>query len=517
MSKKTKIFFTIFCLVIFALINNISDVLQKPILTAKAADVALPSENKASQLDRENTDVTSDVSNGILFDDSGEDGKKIIEQDDLEIMLDGRGNVIGWKRKQNENDVPFQLPSRNTRTDEEGNTIIEVDDPDSIIFDQKLFEVEKLPEIRPVDEAAIELAEAYSAAAEAPRPFMAAQNGRINFYYGTMNPRIICRPLRLTDIELEPGEQIKNVHISDSARWSVSGAWSGDLESLVTHVILKPQLPDIAANLLIHTDRRTYSIELISLTTEQYMPHVGFLYPETTQQANIADSESWENLLKQYQLANNEKAEKNEKNKQSNARLADPASIYMDYAIKVTRGENIAWKPKHAYAASGKTYIVMPDKMQITESPVFFVKQNGREKLTNYRVEGNIYIIDRIFDLGILTVGKDRVAISRKTPIGKPEKEITPAKKTDTAPKKGNTRSLSTPISEDTTPTAAAMPEKKPIEADVPNKEYSSEKKDDMENTKPVDRDWKSSWDTLLKKYGMDGTSKTREGQKNGE
>jgi type IV secretion system protein VirB9 len=411
-------------------------------------------------------------------------------------LLDGNGNAIGWKRKQDESELPFQLPSRNTSTDGEGNTVIEVDDPDSIIFDQKLYEVEKLPEIRPVDAAAIELAKAYSDASEAPRPFMASNNGRINFYYGTMNPRVICRPLRLTDIELEPGEQVKNVHISDTARWSVSGAWSGELESLVTHVILKPQLPDIAANLLIHTDRRTYSVELISLTTEQYMPFVGFLYPETAQRTNAADSESWGNLLKQYQLANDAQAREKEKTTRGDARLADPATIYMDHTVKVTSGKNIAWKPKDVYSANGKTYVIMPEKMQVTEAPVFFIKQNGREKLTNYRVEGNIYIIDRIFDVGILTVGKDRVAIYRNTPVGKPEKEPSPAKTAAAAPRRKNRRKAAA-----VTPPPASEPKKEPA---VPEKGV-------REDADPADRDWRSRWHGLIEKYGLDGTPKPGE------
>jgi type IV secretion system protein VirB9 len=521
--------------------------IQRPIPSATAAaDIVMPPENRASQGDRENMNVTSDISNGIFFDDSGKDGKRIIEQGDLEILLDGNGDVIGWKRKQNENELPFQLPSRNTRTDEDGTTIIEVDDPDSIIFDQKLYEVEKLPEIRPVDEVAISLAKAYSEAAEAPRPFMASNNGRIDFYFGTMNPRIICRPLRLTDIELEPGEQVKNVHISDAARWSVSGAWSGELENLVTHVILKPQLPDIAANLLIHTDRRTYAIELISMTTEEYMPRVGFLYPETPKQTSIADSESWENLLKQYQLADEAQAQKNEKNLQSNARLADPATINTEYTIKVTKGKNIAWKPKVVYSAGGKTYVVMPEKMQITEAPVFFIKQNGREKLTNYRVEGNIYIVDRIFDIGILTIGKDRVAIYRKTPVGKAEKEVVSAEIKKDAPRPKEERNKTglsitigsegidfktdyeeeIPVTSDVdTPSPQQKDDKentKPTDdtsspqsvetkdiVDVPKNKDTSQEKDTKENTEPGEKNWEEKWDELLKKYGLEETSNT--------
>jgi hypothetical protein len=141
--------------------------------------------------------------------------------------------------------------------------------------------------------------------------------------------------------------------------------------------------------------------------------------------ASVQDSESWEKLLQQYKLANGIKEA--ESIKQANARLVDPAQIYTDFVIKVTHGRNIAWKPKNAYSANGKTYVVMPEKMQLTEAPIFFIKANGREKLTNYRVEGNIYVIDRLFDLGIMTIGKDRVAIYRKTPLGAPEKETVPA------------------------------------------------------------------------------------------
>jgi type IV secretory pathway VirB9-like protein len=317
---------------------------------------------------------------------------------------------------------------------------------------------------------------------------------------------------------------------------------------------LKPQLPDIAANLLIHTDRRTYSIELISLTTEEYMPFVGFLYPEQPQQTSIADSESWENLLKQYQLANDAQSRENEKKARNNARLADPATIYTGYTVKVTKGKNIAWKPKDVYDANGKTYIVMPDKMQITESPVFFIKQNGREKLTNYRVEGNIYIVDRIFDIGILTIGKDRVAIYRKTPVGVPEKEVIPAIANDTPQptEERNTAGLSIKIgsggvdivtdfeeeihlapaleevkegaketssdtSPQTPPVEATAPVKESVSADVQKRKDSLRKKDDQENTEPAKDDWQTRWEMLIEKYDLSDTNESGKGQKDKE
>ncbi|MDR1943406.1 MAG: TrbG/VirB9 family P-type conjugative transfer protein, partial [Synergistaceae bacterium] len=334
--------------------------------------------------------------------------------DDATPPAGGNGDIV-WGEDPLAN-LSVQLPPRNVRTDENGNTVVEVEDPDSLIFDRKMLDIDSVPLIRSIDEAAVRLAEAYENAKGAPKPYM-QENGRINFYYGTMNPRVVCRPLRLTDIELETGEQVKNVHISDSARWSVSGAWSGGPEDLVTHIIIKPQLPDIAANLLIHTDRRTYSVELVSVVDGQYMPFVGFIYPQAPQETKAADAESWKHLLEQYKLVDNIKTADDVK--EQNARMADPADIYLDYTVTVTKGnKNVPWKPKSVYDVNGKTYIVMPESMTVTEAPAMFIKQSGKEKLTNYRVEKNVYIVDRLFDIGILVVGKDRVAIFRKTPVG---------------------------------------------------------------------------------------------------
>jgi type IV secretion system protein VirB9 len=330
-------------------------------------------------------------------------------------------DILGWGDDPL-NSLPEQLPSRlgEVQRDSDGNPVIEVEDPASAAFDEKMKAIDKVPPARPIDEDALRLARSYHNAASAPKPYLTG-NGRINFYYGTMTPRVVCRPLRLTDIELAPGEQIKNVNISDSARWSVSGAWSGSPGSLVTHIIVKPQLPDIAANLLLHTDRRTYSLELVSVAEGEYMPFVGFIYPEEAIESKAAEDMSWKNLFDQYEAEDRMLARTMSAaaTGEQNARMVDPADIYIDYTVKVTRGPNtLPWKPKSVYDANGKTYIVMPETMKLTEAPVFFIKQGNREKLTNYRVARNVYIIDRLFDLGILTVGRDRVAIYRKTPVG---------------------------------------------------------------------------------------------------
>jgi type IV secretion system protein VirB9 len=187
-------------------------------------------------------------------------------------------------------------------------------------------------------------------------------------------------------------------------------------------VIVKPQVPDIAANMLIHTDRRTYSLEFVSKSDGQFMPYVGFVYPEVSGTRKAADAESWKRLLALYKRADDVKvSEAARPATEENARAVDPEKLFTKYTIKTVKGRDIPWKPASAYDAGGHTYIVMPEKMFVTESPAFFIKANGREKLTNYRVEGNIYIIDRLFDIGILQVGGDRVAIYRDVKVAAPD------------------------------------------------------------------------------------------------
>lgn len=315
----------------------------------------------------------------------------------------------------NENsDAAVMLPQRVVKNDGQGRPIIEVQDPASWEFAKSLRKVDSVPDLRDVDKRAVELASAYDKAKEAPKPFIEPNNGRINFYFGTMVPRIVCRPLRMTDIELEPGERVTGLNIADNSRWSIASSTSGTLEMLTTHIIVKPHLPKIATNLLIHTDRRTYAIELISIEEDQYMPFIGFLYPASPSKIGAESEEAWEKLMKEYRLSDEYSAE----TKAYSFNAADPKNINLEYTVKVTRGKNVAWKPKNVYDVEGKTYIVMNENMKFSEAPVIFEKKDKREKLLNYRVHGNIYIVDRLFDIAIMTAGNDRVAITRNKPLG---------------------------------------------------------------------------------------------------
>lgn len=307
---------------------------------------------------------------------------------------------------------------------DDGTYVVEIENPESKAFDDKIEIVDSPPPLRSVDKIAQELAVAYDKAEKAPQPYL-EPSGRINFYFGTMTPRIVCRPLRLTDIELEAGEMVQSVNIADSARWSVAPATSGRVDNLVTHVIVKPMIPDIATNLVIHTDRRTYMLELVSITSGQYMSFVGFIYPNESNNRNAkaADEQAWNALLSQYKQVEGLKRGKAEVSPNNPLRI-DPSKVNLDYAI-VANKKGIVWKPKNVYDVGGKTYFVMNPKIKVTEAPVLYVRLNGKEKLVNYRVldEGAVYELDRLFDVAVLLAGGDKVTVKRRVPLGREAQE----------------------------------------------------------------------------------------------
>jgi type IV secretion system protein VirB9 len=73
-----------------------------------------------------------------------------------------------------------------------------------------------------------------------------------------------------------------------------------------------------------------------------------------------------------------------------------------------------SWCPLRAFDDGRKTYIQFPPKVTVTEAPPLFVLgRKGDAQLVNYRVKGEWYIVDRLFDKAELRIG-----MSPQTVIG---------------------------------------------------------------------------------------------------
>lgn len=206
----------------------------------------------------------------------------------------------------------------------------------------------------------------------------------IRFPYDTdAAPIILCKPLRVTEILLAPGESVENAAAGDSERWMI--------QPVEGRVLVKPKAPGIETNLIILTARHTYHLTLKS--GAKYMRRVAFYYP-----VEIVAAEA------------NRKAELERRIRQ-NSTPTPLAKLDFGYTVS---GPEVPWKPVQAFDDGERVYIEMPEKLMASDAPALMVSADGVDALVNYQVNGRYYIVDRLFKRAVLVsgTGKDRQKIT---------------------------------------------------------------------------------------------------------
>jgi type IV secretion system protein VirB9 len=227
----------------------------------------------------------------------------------------------------------------------------------------------------------------------APQP---GKDGRVVYAYGGGLPIVVCAPLHVCILELEPGEKIVGEpHIGDSIRWEISPTASGSGPDATPLIIIKPRVAGLDTTMVIPTDRRAYYVRLESKPNE-YVARVAFSYPEDTKQ-------KWqEYLVKQREAEQQEKAAAERVAELPNTALEN---MYWSYEIK---GGDVSTRPLHVMDDGAKTYIQMPVETIHRELPVLMVKGPSGSEMVNYRVKDNMYIVDRLFDRAVLLLGSGK-------------------------------------------------------------------------------------------------------------
>ena len=166
----------------------------------------------------------------------------------------------------------------------------------------------------------------------------------------------------------------------------------------MTHVIVKPLDTNIETNIIVATNRRTYHLR--AMASDWYMPSVTWNYPQDEEleqqtKALIADRVETVSL--------------------------SPEQLNFSYEIV---GDDYSWKPLRIFDDGPKTYLQMPATMRTHEAPALFVIEDEDVLLVNYRVKGDYYIIDRLFDHAQLRVGTKRIVeiwtkVSRPSWLGR--------------------------------------------------------------------------------------------------
>ena len=232
------------------------------------------------------------------------------------------------------------------------------------------------------------------------------KNGVVTYLYGVQQPSVVCAVLQVCDVALQSGEQVNSINLGDTARWSIEPAITGSGINEIQHLIIKPMDVGLETSLVVTTDRRAYHIRLRSHRTD-YMPQVMFTYPDE-------DQAKWDNYRNQSQKDRQDKTLS-----QTGEYLGD-----LDFSYEITPNGSIAWTPLRVFNDKQKTIIQMPDAMAQSEAPTLLVVrreggvfENDETVQVNYRIQGNRYIVDTVFDSAILIAGvggnQDAVAIKR--------------------------------------------------------------------------------------------------------
>lgn len=235
------------------------------------------------------------------------------------------------------------------------------------------------------------------------------KDGLVLFPYGQYEPKITCQPLQLCDIQLQAGEVVKGLIIGDSVRWnegdgSIPVVYSGSENAPVPHIVLKPSYPGLNTTLLVTTDRRTYYIKMFSSSTAN-LSRVGFYYPG-------------ENVQKLEMTRADAKAKDDEILTDGAMPNIDPRDLYFKY--KVSGDTSAPFNPVQVFDDGTHTYIQMQNGIKSKDLPAFYVLGSDDEtlELVNFRYKSPYYIVDKIFDTGVLVLGLDddaqRITITRK-------------------------------------------------------------------------------------------------------
>ena len=240
---------------------------------------------------------------------------------------------------------------------------------------------------------AVLLSREWSESRNVPVP---GKDGRVVYPYGGGLPIVVCAPLHVCILELEPGEKIAGEpHIGDSIRWEISPSASGSGPDATPLIIIKPRIAGLDTTMVVPTDRRAYYVRLESKPNE-YVARVAFSYPEDSKQ-------KWqEYLVKQREAEREEKAAAERVAELPNTAIEN---MYWNYEIK---GGDISTRPVHVMDDGAKTYIQMPVETIHRELPVLVVQGPNGSEMVNYRVKDNMYIVDRLFDRAALLLGSGK-------------------------------------------------------------------------------------------------------------
>jgi type IV secretion system protein VirB9 len=203
--------------------------------------------------------------------------------------------------------------------------------------------------------------------------------------------------LRTTDIYLEPGEMVLDTpFVSNSERWIIGAGINQTNGAIIQHVYIKPKEANLEATLIINTDRRVYHLTLRSYRSV-HMPMVKWSYP-----INAGfPSRYVGKLARETEGVELETA----------VEYVDPRYLSFAYRLKFNLLRRPSWIPRRVYDDGKKTYLYFEEQILQRELPGIFENRND---VINYRVKGNLIIIDKLIEKVTVQYRNERIRITKK-------------------------------------------------------------------------------------------------------
>jgi type IV secretion system protein VirB9 len=200
------------------------------------------------------------------------------------------------------------------------------------------------------------LASANGAARQKPSRDAFTQARQMYAYAPGAIYELYANPAFVSSILLEPGETVTAIAAGDTSRWMVTQTEAESESNPRTIVLVKPQAIGLRTNVVIVTDRRTYTVEAASVAGRTYSAEIAWSYPAKAKAG------------------------------------AATKPFDFNYRIRVTHGEQPAWMPSRVYDDGVHTWIEFPASARSSDMPPLFVVTGEGRELVNYRVIGQRYL-----------------------------------------------------------------------------------------------------------------------------
>lgn len=199
--------------------------------------------------------------------------------------------------------------------------------------------------------------------------------------------RVLTAPLKLTTIELEPGEKlISDPAMGDSVQWEID-------DDKMNHVFIKPHKADLVNTLHLTTNRREYDFTLIASPAGGFFYQtVRFQYPRAPMvRAGVRDEASGAG----------------ERTGDSGSISVAPDKLNWDYAVD----GQAEFRPEVVFDDGHSIWMRMPAKAQSWPVPMY--KDHGDRVVGNFIRRGDFLVFQRLADEIVLVSGKDEVTVTR--------------------------------------------------------------------------------------------------------